>query len=126
MMPRPTSRSRGVSVLYLAMGFLKWYESPASDKARFAPLLLIPVDLERQTASSRFHLKSREEDIATNLSLQAKLRGEFGVELPEVPEMDEFSPGRTSTPSPPPSRFSPDGRSCGTTWSSGSSRSPST
>jgi very-short-patch-repair endonuclease len=86
-------QEQGVSILYLAMGFLKWYESPSSDKARYAPLLLIPVDLERQTAASRFHLKYREEDITTNLSLQTKLRGEFGIDLPEVPEMDEMSPG---------------------------------
>ena len=85
-------QEQGVSILYLAMGFLKWYESPTSDKARYAPLLLIPVDLERQTAASRFHLKYREEDITTNLSLQAKLRGEFGIELPEVPEMEDLSP----------------------------------
>ena len=85
-------QEQGVSILYLAMGFLKWYESPSSDKARYAPLLLVPVDLERQTAASRFHLKYREEDITTNLSLQAKLRSEFGIDLPEVPEMDEISP----------------------------------
>jgi very-short-patch-repair endonuclease len=85
-------QEQGVSILYLAMGFLKWYESPSSDKARYAPLLLIPVDLERQTAASRFHLKYREEDIATNLSLQAKLRGEFGIDLPEAPEMEDLSP----------------------------------
>ncbi len=85
-------QEQGVSILYLAMGFLVWYESPSSDKARHAPLLLIPVDLERQTAASRFHLKYREEDITTNLSLQAKLKGEFGIELPEVPDFDELSP----------------------------------
>jgi very-short-patch-repair endonuclease len=85
-------QEQGVSILYLAMGFLKWYESPSSDKARYAPLLLIPVDLKRQTAASRFHIEYREEDITTNLSLQAKLRSEFGIDLPEVPEMDELSP----------------------------------
>jgi Protein of unknown function (DUF4011)/AAA domain len=85
-------QEQGVSILYLAMGFLKWYESPASDKARYAPLLLIPVDLKRQTAASRFRLEYREEDITTNLSLQAKLKGEFGINLPDVPEMDDLSP----------------------------------
>ena len=86
-------QEQGVSILYLAMGFLKWYESPSSDKARYAPLLLIPVDLKRQTAASRFHIEYREEDITTNLSLQAKLRGEFGIDLPEIPDMDELTPG---------------------------------
>ncbi len=85
-------QEQGVSILYLAIGFLKWYESDASDKARFAPLLLVPVDLERPSAASRFHLRYREDDVTTNLSLQAKLKGEFGIALPDIPEMDEIYP----------------------------------
>ncbi len=84
-------QEQGISILYLAIGFLKWYESPSSDKARFAPLLLLPVDLERPSAKSRFRLRMREADIATNLSLQAKLKAEFEVVLPEVPDLDELS-----------------------------------
>jgi very-short-patch-repair endonuclease len=89
---RTYEEEQGVSILYLAMGFLKWYEAPSSDKARYAPLLLIPVDLERQSAASRFQLRYREEDVTTNLSLQAKLKTEFGAALPDVPDMDEASP----------------------------------
>lgn len=85
-------QEQGVGILFLAMGFLKWYESPSSDKPRYAPLLLIPVDLRRPSAAGRFHLRHREEDVTTNLSLQAKLRAEFGLELPDVPEMEELSP----------------------------------
>ncbi|CAN5764844.1 hypothetical protein BH23PLA1_BH23PLA1_06840 [soil metagenome] len=85
-------QEQGVSILYLALGFLKWFEDDRSDKARYAPLLLIPVDLERVTAASRFHLRYREEDVSTNLSLQAKLKAEFGIELPDVPDLEELSP----------------------------------
>ncbi len=85
-------QEQGVSILYLAMGFLVWYESASSDRPRYAPLLLIPVELTRQTAASRFHLKYREEDVTTNLSLQAKLMAEFGITLPDVPEIDELMP----------------------------------
>jgi very-short-patch-repair endonuclease len=85
-------QEQGVSILYLALGFLKWYEAASSDKARFAPLLLIPVDLERASAARRFNLRYREEDLTTNLSLQAKLKGEFGIDLPDVPDMDDLSP----------------------------------
>ena len=85
-------QEQGVSILYLAMGFLKWYEAAASDKARYAPLLLIPVDLERPSAARRFRLRYREEDVTTNLSLQAKLKAEFGIDLPDVPEIEEKSP----------------------------------
>jgi very-short-patch-repair endonuclease len=89
---RTSIEEQGVSILYLALGFLKWYEAPTSDKARYAPLLLIPVELERLTAASRFRLKYREEEIATNLSLKAKLWQEFQVNLPEIPESEELGP----------------------------------
>ncbi len=85
-------QEQGVSILYLAAGFLRWYESPTSDTARYAPLLLLPVDLERPSAAGRFHVRLREEDIATNLSLRAKLKAEFGIDLPEVPDAEELSP----------------------------------
>jgi very-short-patch-repair endonuclease len=85
-------QEQGVSILYLAMGFLKWHESDASDKARFAPLMLVPVELERPSAASRFHLRFREDDVTTNLSLQAKLKDEFGIALPDIPEMEEIQP----------------------------------
>lgn len=85
-------QEQGVSILYIALGFLKWFESSSSDKPRYAPLLLVPVELERPSAASRFHLRCRDEDITTNLSLQAKLKAEFGVELPDVPDMEELAP----------------------------------
>ncbi|HEY2157777.1 MAG TPA: DUF4011 domain-containing protein, partial [Isosphaeraceae bacterium] len=85
-------QEQGVSILYLAAGFLRWFESPSSDVARHAPLLLIPVDLERPSAAGRFHVRLREEDLETNLSLRAKLRAEFGIDLPEVPDAEELSP----------------------------------
>tara|TARA_R110002072_G_scaffold302710_2_gene487566 strand:- start:53610 stop:58475 length:4866 start_codon:yes stop_codon:yes gene_type:complete len=83
---------QGVNSLYLAMGFLEWYESPASDKPRFAPLLLIPVELHRRTVNARFRLRMLDEDLTTNLSLQEKLKAEFGLQLPDVPEVDDLSP----------------------------------
>jgi Protein of unknown function (DUF4011) len=83
---------QGVSILYLSLGFLKWYESPTSDRARYAPLILLPVELSRPSAGARFKLSARDEDIATNLSLQAKLQKEFQVVLPDVPDIEELSP----------------------------------
>jgi hypothetical protein len=77
----------GYSTLYLAAGFLEWTESPDSGETRLAPLILIPVDLERAGVRSAFKLGWNGEDIATNISLQAKL-SEQDVVLPdfEMPE----------------------------------------
>ena len=89
---RGAYEEQGVNSLYLAMGFLEWYESPASDKPRYAPLLLIPVELHRRTVNARFRLRMLDEDLTTNLSLQEKLKAEFGLQLPDVPEVDDLSP----------------------------------
>ena len=44
---------QGVNCLFLALGFLEWYEAPSSDKPRFAPLVLIPVELHRKSANGK-------------------------------------------------------------------------
>ena len=77
---------QGVSSLFLAVGFLEWYESESSDKPNFAPLILLPVDLERNTAQVRFKLRFREEELSANLSMQAKLKREFNIALPDFPD----------------------------------------
>lgn len=89
---RTALEEQGSNILYLAVGFLKWYESPTSDVERFAPLLLVPVTLERQTARSRFKLTALDEEITTNLSLQEKLKLEFDVRLPDVPDLEDLTP----------------------------------
>lgn len=83
---------QGVNSFYLAMGFLEWYESPTSDKPRYAPLLLIPAELHRRTVNAKFRLRMLDEDLTTNLSLQEKLKAEFGLQLPDVPEVDDLTP----------------------------------
>ncbi|NET71396.1 MAG: DUF3320 domain-containing protein [Sphaerospermopsis sp. SIO1G2] len=86
---RTLEEEQGVNILYLTLGTLKWYESDSSDKERYAPLLLIPVALTRGTAKEKFKLSWREEDISSNLSLQAKVKAEFGIVIPELPSDDE-------------------------------------
>ncbi len=89
---RSLEEEQGVNNLFLAVGFLEWYESPQADKPRFAPLLLIPVELNRKSATARFRLRYTEEEIATNLSLQAKLKVDFALKLPDVPDSEELTP----------------------------------
>lgn len=81
----------GAGILYLALGFLEWFESPTSDKSRLAPLFTIPVMLERGNLNAtagvyRYQIKYTGEDIIPNLSLQVKLANDFGIELPVLEE----------------------------------------
>ena len=83
---------RGVNVLYLALGFLEWYE-PAAQQPRHAPLILVPVRLERGSAAERFRLWYADEDIATNLSLAEKLRQDHGLALPQIDPAERLDAG---------------------------------
>ncbi len=82
---------QGYTVLYLALGFLEWKEREDSDVLHQAPLVLIPVMIERPTVGSAFRLKWTEEELATNVSLQAKL-DELGLKLPDFELPEENTP----------------------------------
>ena len=77
---------QGVEILYLALGFIAWYEDASSSAERLAPLILIPVELVRSTAMDLYRLKFTEGDIGPNLTLAAKLKSDFRIMLPEFPE----------------------------------------
>jgi hypothetical protein len=82
---RTSIEEQGVNILYLALGMLKWYESGNTETPRYAPLLLIPVELERSSAQERFRLKYTGSDIGANLSLQAKMKADFNISIPDLP-----------------------------------------
>src|ERR1700733_2393011 len=83
---------QGINILYLAIGFLQWYEDDKSELIREAPLILVPVSLARDRRRSTFDLKVREEEVSTNLPLAERLKADFGISLPPIPEDDEWRP----------------------------------
>jgi len=88
-MARRVIEEQGVNVLYIALGMLHWYESVNSNEERIAPLVLVPVDLNRKSAKAMFRVSFTGEDIGDNLSLKYKLQGDFGISLPEIEEETE-------------------------------------
>lgn len=83
---------QGINSLFLALGFLEWYDAAASDKVRYAPLILLPVELHRKTVNAKFRIRVIEDEISTNLSLQQKMREDFGIEIPDVPpDLEDIS-----------------------------------
>ena len=81
---------QGVNILYLSLGMLEWFEADSSNEKRLAPILLVPVSLERTNAREKFKLKYSQEDIGMNISIQAKLKSDFDIKLPELPEVDDL------------------------------------
>ena len=44
---KTAEEEQGINILFLAIGFLRWYEDDKSDVMREAPLVLIPISLIR-------------------------------------------------------------------------------
>ncbi len=80
----------GANILYLAFGFLEWFEHSIDD-SRIAPLFLMPVRLQKgrlnpKTKTYEYRVSYSGEDIIPNLSLQEKLRADFAMALPDLDE----------------------------------------
>lgn len=75
---------QGANILFLALGTLKWIDPLNKENVRYAPLILVPVSLERGNAGERFKLKARAEDIIPNLSLEAFLERVHHIHIPEL------------------------------------------
>ncbi|MGH6836859.1 MAG: DUF4011 domain-containing protein [Methylocella sp.] len=89
---KTAEEERGVNILFLALGFLRWYEDQDSDTPRDAPLILLPVDLRRDAKRATFDLKLREDAIATNQALHQRLRADYGLALPDVAATEDWRP----------------------------------
>jgi superfamily I DNA and/or RNA helicase len=87
---RTSIEEQGVNLLYLALGMLRWFDPGDSETMRSAPLVLIPVSLERSSAQERFRLRYTGSEIGANLSLQAKMKSDFNLTIPDMPEAEEF------------------------------------
>jgi very-short-patch-repair endonuclease len=83
---------QGINVLYLALGFLRWFEDEKSDLVRQAPLILVPVALKRNDLTSLYEVSFRGEDILTNEPLKHRLNDDFGIKLPEIPDDEDWDP----------------------------------
>ena len=89
---RTLEEEQGVNILFLALGSLNWVDPNKKENLRHAPLILVPVSLERGTAGEKFRLRLRAEDLTSNLSLEAYLDRVHALRLPTFEGGDEFDP----------------------------------
>ena len=68
------------------------FDSDSSEDASYGPLVLIPVTLARVHGREGYLLLGRDDDIMVNVSLREKLRSDFGLSLPDIPETDDWKP----------------------------------
>ena len=80
---KTSMEENGANTLFLACGFLKWYEKDRKEPC-FAPILLIPVELVKKFGI-KYTMRRRDEDVQFNVTVSEKLRQDFNIEF------DEFS-----------------------------------
>ena len=72
----------GSNTLFLSIGMLKWKETNNSAKSYKAPLILLPVELSRQSARSKIRLKQlKDEEPIFNSTLIQFLQQDFEINL---------------------------------------------
>lgn len=76
---RTAMEENGANTLYIALGLLRWYETPSSERPRYAPILLLPVEIVRKSSARGYIIRSREEDTMMNITLLEMLRQNFGI-----------------------------------------------
>ena len=78
---RTAMEENGANTLYLALGMLKWFETPSSTKPRYAPILLFPVEIIRKSAASGYVIRGRDEETMLNITLLELLRQAFDITI---------------------------------------------
>ncbi|MBE7079996.1 MAG: DUF4011 domain-containing protein [Clostridiales bacterium] len=70
----------GAKILYLSMGFLKWY-SKMDGAEHYAPLVLLPVQIKRSKGASGYALSVTDEDVSVNTTLLEFLKQDFNIDI---------------------------------------------
>ena len=71
----------GANTLYLAIGFLRWTEAEKAETAHLAPILLIPVTLQRQSVRAGFRLTRHDDEAIVNPTLLQLLKSNFNLRV---------------------------------------------
>lgn len=90
---RTAMEEGGASALYLALGFLAWYETESSEQRRLAPLVLIPVEVRRHSVQEGFRICQSDEEPRLNITLLELLAQDFDLQLPSMDPIPEDDHG---------------------------------
>ena len=81
---RSDMQEGGTNTLFLAAGFLRWRKTESDTRSYRAPVVLIPVKVERRSAQSPFRIAHHEDDVRINSTLLEFLKRDFDLRIPEL------------------------------------------
>jgi len=71
----------GANTLYLAIGFLLWKRNDKDERPFRAPLILLPVALERKSVRGGIHMVAYDDEPRFNTTLLEMLRKDFQIDI---------------------------------------------
>lgn len=74
----------GETLLFVTLGKLRWMDRSDPDTALQAPLLFLPVQIERDDIRTPFSIRATGEDPVVNPLLKQLLYEEYGIDLPDL------------------------------------------
>lgn len=80
-------RERGIRILHVAFGILTWKDIVTLEEIQ-SPLIMVPVELSKETIRTPFAISvpQVEEEVVLNPALQVKLKKDYKIDLPPLPE----------------------------------------
>ena len=74
----------GANTLFLALGFLLWKRDEKDERRFRAPLILLPVTLERKSVRSGIKMLAHDDEPRFNTTLLEMLRKDFSIDIRDL------------------------------------------
>lgn len=87
---RTAQEEGGANTLFLVFGMLQWTDSKDRSRSMRAPMVMVPVTLERQSVNSAFVLRRHDDDTIVNPTLLQLLEYQFELKIPRVTHASEL------------------------------------
>lgn len=69
----------GANSLFISIGVLRWYESDISKTPRYAPILMLPIDIVYKKGD--YYIRMRDDGTVLNITLIEYIKRTFGVNI---------------------------------------------
>ena len=88
---RTFKEENAINVLYMAIGYLEWYESKDSDIKHQAPLMFLGAEITQDSIDAPFKISFPESDLLFNDSLLRKLLQDYKLDFNYDTDQDDMS-----------------------------------
>ena len=83
----------GVNTVFLAAGFLQWQPPGNDSRTALAPILLIPVTLQRRSLAEGIRITRQDGETVINETLLEMLRTQFALNIPGLSPLPQDDSG---------------------------------